>query len=306
MGETVAAPNAKETMQAYQQYLPSIMQEMSQQVPGVAASNLLATQQTQPAYNALNLQELQNYALPEAQIGQQVAQSNALAGANTNLAQLQGPGGQAAQAALNVNQATNPNYYTAQNAASTGAANAVNAINLGGLSPGETNAVERSLNATNQSTGNAGLINPLNTINNAMNFGGAYNSKIGLMNNAVNAASGAANSAAGNGGFNGVSVALGQPNTSTGANFGTGQFQTSSPTSNAGSQGNAFNFGSGLLGNMTSLANANTGAQASIANASSPASYFGSAMQGASGCCFIFLESYHGKLPKCIRKSRNI
>jgi len=83
----------------------------------------------------------------------------------------------------------------ASNAAAQGGAAAVNAINLNGLSPGEAAATERSLNQSNTSTGNLGLLNPTNTISNAMNFGGAFNSKIPLMEGAVNAAAAGSNAA---------------------------------------------------------------------------------------------------------------
>jgi hypothetical protein len=82
---------------------------------------------------------------------------------------------------------------SALTAANTGATNAVNAINTNGLSPGEYNATERSLNNSNLSTGNLGVTNGTNTIANAMNFGGAFNSKIPLLNNAASTAAGVAN-----------------------------------------------------------------------------------------------------------------
>jgi len=83
----------------------------------------------------------------------------------------------------------------ALSAAVNGATAGVNAINLNGLSPGESNAIERANNQGLSTSGNLGLNNPTNTLSNAANFGGAFNSKIGLMNNAVNSASGASNAA---------------------------------------------------------------------------------------------------------------
>lgn len=226
-------------------------------------------------YNALNLQQMQRYALPEAQVGQQVADSNAQAGARTNLAQITGAGGQAATAATALNRQLNPGFYTASDAASKGAADTISNINLKGLSPGESNAVERSLNQTNTATGNLGLVNPMNTISNAMNFGGAYNAKLGLMNNAVGAASQAAQ-ASGASGINPVSVALGQPNVSTMSNFGSGQFTNTNPSSVAGAAGNAFNFGSGTMNSLTSGNNAAQASGATMAGQSSPVAVGGS------------------------------
>ncbi len=310
MGSTYSTPSntpAPQTeaqiLQQYANYLPGAAQATENQIMPTAQASTAATMATEPELNALNLNQLQQYALPEAQVGQQVSNANALAGAQTNLNQLTGAGGQAAKAALSLNQQTNPDYYNAQNAASTGAVNAVNAINLGGLSPGESAATERSLNQNNVGTGNLGLLNPENTISNALNFGGAFNSKIGLMNSAVGSATNAANSAAGNGGLNTTNVALGQPNTSTLGNFGTSQLTPSNSTTSAGSTGDVFNFGSGLLNQSNSLNSSNnslTGQLGSTAmNTGSPGSYL------ADVCCFIFLEAYHGKLPACIRRGRN-
>lgn len=290
-------------LQAYSKYLPTLTPEVAAQIPGIAQKQLEAAQQTQGGYNQLNLDQLNKYALPEAQVGQNVARSNALAGAETNLAQLQGSGGEAARAAADVNRATNPDYYTAQDAASKGAAQAIGAINLNGLSPGEEAAIERSTNQNNIGTGNLGVLNPTNTISNAVNFGGAFNSKVGLMNNAVNSASTAANSASNNGGFNGVNVALGQPNVSTAGNFGTNAFSPASSTTSAGSAGNAFNFAGGLMNNMNSANNSLIGANAQTGaaqiGANSPAAYLGAV------CCFIFLEAYHGNIPKHVRHGRD-
>lgn len=310
MGATYATPSnspAPQTegqiLQQYAQYLPGAAQSTIGQIGPTAQATTAATEATQPQLNALNLQQLQQYALPEAVVGQQVSNSNALAGAQTNLSQLQGPGGQAASAAEALNRSTNPNYYTAQDAASKGAAAGVDAINLGGLSPGESAAAERSLNQNNVGAGNLGLLNPENTISNAINFGGAFNSKLGLMNNAVGTASNAANSAANNGGLNATNIALGQPNTSTLGNFGTSQLTPSNSTTSAGSAGNAFNFGSGLLGqssNVNSSNNSLTGQLGSTAmNTGSAGSYLGDI------CCFIFLEAYHGAIPASIRRGRD-
>jgi len=81
------------------------------------------------------------------------------------------------------------------NVATKGATDAVNAINLNGLSPEEGNAIERSTNQQNQSTGNTGNINPTTTVSNAMNFGNALTNKINTLDSAVNTATGVSNAA---------------------------------------------------------------------------------------------------------------
>lgn len=97
-----------------------------------------------------------------------------------------------ANTATGITNSNNPSF-SASNAAQQGATNAINAINLNGLSPGESNAIERSTNQANFGTGNLGLNNSTNTVSNAMNFGNALQQKIALLNNTVNSASTAAN-----------------------------------------------------------------------------------------------------------------
>lgn len=305
MGENYSQPapqSEADVLSAYQQYLPSLLNETAAGTPETAQEGLTAAQQTQPGYNQLNLDQLEQYALPEAQVGQQVANSNAQAGATTNLQQIQGAGGQAAAAATGLNKALNPDYYQAQDAASQGAAEGVNAVNLTGLTPGEEAATERSLAQSNVGSGNLGLLNPENTVKNAVDFGGAFNNKLAMLNNATSTASGAANSAA-NSGVNPVSIALGQPNPSTGTNFGSSQLTPANSTTSSGAQGNAFNFAGGLLNSSNSANNALIGANAQTGaaqiNANSPASYLGAV------CCFIFLEAYKGKIPWCVRYGRD-
>ena len=299
-GSTPKPEKMASVLQAYTQYLPSLLNATAATQPEVAQQQLAATQATQPGYNALNLQQAQQYALPLAQVGQQVQNSNALAGGATNLAQIQGTGGQAAQAAAQLAQQLNPNYYNIQNTSSQKAVDLLNSIKLGGLSGGEQAAVERSLARDSMGTGNLGLNNATNSISNAMNFGGAFNSKLGTLSNALNTANQTATSAQ-NTGFNPVNIALGQPNASTMGNFGTGTFNTTNAATQNASGNNAFGFGQGLMGNMTSMNNANTSAAASQS-----AAQMGmiSSLAGTA-CCFIFLESYHGELPWYVRHCRD-
>jgi len=299
MGDSYATPapaNYGPTMAQYAKYLPQVQSETNAGILPTSQAVTKATQQAIPALNALDLKQLSNYALPEAQIGEQISNANALSGAQTNLTQIQGAGGQAATAAQNLENTLSPSEAAAQK----GSTAAVNAIDLGGLSPGEEAATERSLNQSNVGTGNLGVLNPTNTISNALNFGGAFNSKIPLMNAAASTASGVAS---GNP-VNPTNVALGQPNTSTLGNFGSTALQTGTSNTSAGASGNNVATSGGLLSGLTSMGNANLGAEAqlgstTISNSSIP-SYLNSV-----DCCFIFLEAYHGAIPLHVRKARN-
>jgi hypothetical protein len=183
-----------------------------------------------------------------------------------------------------LNQMLNPNYYSSQSAATTGANSGVgaaqagiNAVGLGGLSPGEEAATERSLNQSLAGTGNLGNNNPTNTIANALNFGGAFNNKLGLyqsalggLNSATGSASGSANSASGNAGFS---------PTGTANQFGVGQFQTMTPSSGVPAMNSANALASSLFGSSVSGNSAAQGYGTQLANAGSPLSYANSVGQ---------------------------
>jgi len=123
-----AAESTGNMLSAYTQYLPGLIQSTAAQQPNVAQAQLNATMNTQPLYNALNLQQAQQYAVPLAQVGQQVADSNAQAGALTNYNQLTGIGGASALAAEQLARQTNPGYYQVQDASNQKATDLLNSF----------------------------------------------------------------------------------------------------------------------------------------------------------------------------------
>src|SRR5678815_2052134 len=146
------------TFRNYLRYLPQILQATSAIQPGI--------DQTQ-AGSALNI--LRNFAPEATELGSNLTAQNTAAGATTVGNTLTGQGGQNVIAASALDRAINPDYYSTRTAAAQTAQNALGAINLTGLSPGESAAVERSLNQTNTANGNLGLVNPTTTVSNAMN-----------------------------------------------------------------------------------------------------------------------------------------
>lgn len=250
------------------QYLPSVLRATSSQSLPLAQDQLAATQATEPAYQQLNADLTAQYAPSLARTNAEVQRIQSLEGAETNRQQLVGAGGDAARAAMSLDRETNPDYWKVQDAASNKAVDLLGAVNLNGLSPGEAAAVERSLNQNNTSTGNLGVNNATNTVANAMQFGGAFNSKLDRAANAITTATGTAQGAR-NTGFSPVNVALGQPSTS-----GMTQFQQSG--SQGGATQGALSFGSGLLSDRFGMNSAAIGAAASRANANSVPSYIGS------------------------------
>lgn len=259
----------------YMKNIPKLLEATSSATPTVEGNNLKAAQETQPGYQQLNYDLTKQFAPGLAQIGSDIQRQNALEGAETNVQQIKGAGGDAARAATDLARETNPNFYKVMDEASNKAKEALGAINLNGLSPGEAAAVERSLNQTNTATGNLGLINPTNTITNALNFGGAFNSKIDKLNNVINTANQTATTSQ-NTGVNPVNIALGQPNTSTLSNAGLSTYTPANATTTAPSTSGGLNFGSGVFGGLTGVQNANTGAQAQLDVANSIPAYLGS------------------------------
>jgi len=283
---------------AYTQFLPGVAQVTNNQTLPTALSNFNANLATTPLNNALNLQQLQQYALPTANVEQAVQRSNALAGANTNLAQTLGAGGANVLATNELNRLSNPNYTANADASARQSVNALNAINLNGLAPGEQNAVERSLNQSNNATGNLGVSNATNDVANAMNFGGAFNNKIGILNNTLGTASGVGNMLQNNGLGQTSAIALGQPAPSTASTFGAGTFGPNGQQAGSSAQSTANQF----LGGANQIANTQLGAQATSNYQNSPQ---GSFVANSGACCFIFMEAYHGEMPVSVRKCRD-
>lgn len=284
------------TYDAYLKYLPQISGANRAEIMPDAQANLAATQATMPGYNALNLQQLQQYGLPSAQVGQQIANSNSLAGAQTNVNLLGGAGGQAARDATALSRELNPAYWGVQDNASRQANNLLNSFNINGLSPGEQNATERAINQGGQGSGNLGLINNTNTLSNALNFGGAFNTKQALMGNAIGTANQTAQSAMNNG-INPTQIALGTSQANQGTSF---QNPNYNPLAGVGSSGN------GLLESLSGLSGSNMQLQAKNNYDNSSQGGYNTFTQGVgNACCFIFLESYNGVLPWYVRVERD-
>ena len=245
----------------YAQYLPSYLQENAGQIA--------------PFTNALNSSALNSVTGTGGKVAQSVA--NLTNQVNPAVAGALGTAGATAGAA---------------NTAVQGAANQLGAINLNGLSPGEANATERSLNQNNTGTGNLGLLNPTNTIANAMNFGGAFNSKIPLYNTAVNTASGAANA------MQGANTAFGNAaNTATNAQAGVNALANPTNAALGATFQNAGLLNTAATGNFSQ--NSGGGSSNSINLGTSAGG------QSSLGCCFIFMEAYKGNMPLSVRKFRD-
>jgi hypothetical protein len=238
----VAPQSSQETtdqiLSAYTKNIPGLLNATTSGTTDQAKQELAAAQAVTPGYNQLSLDSMNQY-------GQQVADAQN----RINTATLQGTGAETAAAAKALQDKTNPEYAGVRNAGAAQSTNLLNSINLNGLSGGERAEVERSLNKSNTATGNLGLDNATNAVQNAMQFGDRLSQKRAELGGAINTATNFMGTQAG-ATPNPVATAFGGP---TGAQT---NFTASSPTSAAGSLG----FGQNALGSIAGA----TGAQNSI------------------------------------------
>ena len=242
-GVSSASPQAtpQQLADIYTSNLPAMLGVTAGQSTPTAQAVANASAAANPIYTQSGLTQLQQLAPGYQQAGANLATQQA--GTTTGL--LNGAGGQAAQAATNLSNNLNP----VQQASNAQATNLLNSVNLNGLSAGEQNATERSLNQSNYATGNLGLDNATNAVANAMNFGGAFNNKLGILGSALGSAGGVASNQ--NTFAQPVATALNAGNTST--NFGLGTF---APTQGSTAGTSALGFGSSIFGGQAQNASA--------------------------------------------------
>lgn len=280
--------------QNYIKFLPEIMRVTAGAETPAAQGILQASQAVSPEYAKLLESQLSTYGVPLAQAGGAVNTAQAKAGADTNLALLQGSGGDVARASSSLDKELNPELYGARTSTANQLMNLLGSYNLNGLSGSERAEVERSLNQSNTVTGNLGLDNATNAVSNAMNFGSKLQEKRTNLSNALQTATGAI-TALQNTSFNPVATAL---STAPTTNLGTSMFQ---PVTNTAS--NTLPFGQGVLGASSGIYQASIAprAQASYNN-----SVLGASNNAISSiCCFIMLEAYNGQMPWWVRKCRD-
>ena len=269
---SASSPQAtpQQMLQTYSQYLPQILGITSGTTGSTATGLANAANAANPIYTQGTQSQLNNQAGGYVSAGTNLANQQAAGQAGL----ISGAGGQAATNAVNLNNSLN----TAQAGSNALASQLGGAINLNGLSPGEYNATERANNQGLTATGNLGVNNGTNTVANAMNFGGAFNNKIGIASNALGSMTGVAN--AQNAQVNPVSTATNAGNVSN--NFGASLFNPS--------QANA---------NLTVPYSAASSLGNQVASVSSAQNSSGGSAQG--GVCFLTTVAceYLGKEDNC-------
>jgi len=254
----VAPDSSQESMEsilsAYQKNLPSILSATGALTPELAGRELEAAQGTTGGYNQLALDQLQQYGLPIGQLAQ------------------------------NMQDQLNPGVAANAKAAGAKSLDLLNSINLNGLTPAERAETERSLNQSSYATGNLGLDNATNAVQNAMSYGDRLGQKRSDLAGAISTANGFMGSA--------------QP-----TQFG---MNASVNTGKAGDNSQALGFGQGMMGNMTSTQNAQNQLLSEDNWRNSRGYALSDAGKNASSvCCFIFLEATNGKLPWYVRAERD-
>lgn len=247
-GHNAPQMTPQQLFDVYNKNLPTTLGTTVGQAGTTANTLAGAAAGANPTYTASGLQQLQQFAPGYQQAGANIAKQQA----KSQVDLLKGAGGQAATAGQELTNNLNP----ALAAANRGAVAGVNSINLNGLSPGEQNSVERSLNQSNYATGRLGIDNATNAVSNAMNFGGAFNSKLGLLNQAVGSAVNAGN--ASNAAFNPYAAATNASN--IGNNFGLSTFN---PTQANGTITAPLTFGSSIFAPTSSNASSQVGKSSS-------------------------------------------
>lgn len=278
--------STNQQLQAYLNNMPALYRGQAQGIIN-----------NQPNLNELGYQQAQQYGLPTARIQQQIADSNAQAGAASNLGLLQGAGGDVARAATNLSKELNPNYYKVSDASATGAVNLLNSMNLNGLSEGERAAVERSLNQSNYATGNLGLDNATNAVQNAMSYGDRMSGKRAEYASMLGAANNTLTANQQNNPINTTALGLGTSQTNTGNITSFGMPNTGFATND-------------VMSGIPQMISGASNQQNQLLNEynkwNSDRGKLDSWAQNMGGmCCFIFLEATNGKLPWYVRAERD-
>jgi len=201
----------QQLLSLYGTALPQIANTSGASIAPLSTSLATGAAAANPILSGSTLSQLSGMAPSYAGAGANVGNVNDLLSSGI----LNSGGSVLSSAATGLLGQTNP----AQQAANSQATNLVNSINLGGLTGGEQEAVERSLNQSLNGTGNLGLNNATNAVSNAMNFGNALQTKRAALGSALGVATGVSGQQ--NSNFNPVNAALSNPSNT---NFGLSQF----------------------------------------------------------------------------------
>jgi hypothetical protein len=172
---TDVGQSTNQSMQAVIENLPRYMQAINQQLLPTAQANLSTEQAISPAEQALQYQLFNQFAPQYAQTQSQIQAQQQQAQGASNLASIQGAGGQATMANQALQQQIDPEYYAVRN----NSANKLLDLLNNPISGSEQTAIERANSQNALGGGRLGLNTNQQTVSNAMNFGSAGRDRLG-------------------------------------------------------------------------------------------------------------------------------
>ena len=201
-------------LQAYLKNLGPLTQATAANLPVLDRAQLALAQETAPGWAELQ----KNLALSQGvPLAENAARSEAAANAikSQSDADILGTTGLSyARLADALQREVDPEYYATRAAAGRQAQDLLGSYSLNGLSPTEENEAIKSITRSNLATGTYGLPSQINTLNNAMQYGSAFDRKRQNLAGAIGTAAGAM--PAFRSGIDVSQAALGRPSMATG------------------------------------------------------------------------------------------
>lgn len=288
-----ASESTAEMLRGYTEGLPGFMEVTRQQTMPTALNALDVAKAVSPEYSKLQADLYNTYGKQMNQIGQEIAASNAQAQAASDLAVLQGTGQDVIKAGVEAQKLADPEYYATR----ANMAKALGELMNGGLTGGETEAIQRSLN---QNAEAAGLTTPsaARTVAEAQTFGGAARDRLSQALNQATQALPTMKS-----GVDAFQQATGR---STMANTGDTKFTGAKDDESYGSS--AQQMGQSLLGELGANNRTAMGINAQRKDSLDRAMQVAESVTRGVGnvCCFIFMEAYNGTIPSYVRVARDM
>lgn len=228
-------PNAEQSasmFEALRKFAPGAISAISAIAPQTATDTLHAQQATAPGYAALQNQITAQYGPEAARIGNEINNTNQLAGAQTEANLLKGPGQELISGALSAQQKLDPEYYQSRGTISKALNDYLGGYDPNRLSGSELEQINRGI------SGREGPLtsSALKTVQNAQTFGNAATQRWQNFGNAITQASAALPGL--KSGLTGFEIATKRPLTSN-----SGEARLSSPTTPGVNDATNTNFG---------------------------------------------------------------
>jgi hypothetical protein len=237
--EDPSAPKPSESvdeiMRAFGKYLPDFLNTEMGWMQPMEQATFATSKEFSPKWAKLQSKLYNQYAPKLAETSQQIDAANKMAGAQGDLAVLQGPGAQSVDAVTEMLRKTDPEFFSTRQLT----AQKIDELLGSGLTPAEEEAVSRRLSRERVDSG-ISVPTSTNTVSEAMQFGDAARKRTLEGVAAANSFLPASRT-----GFDPTQVALGRPSINTGDSKFMGVQQ---PANVKGESENFFNTTAGLQG----------------------------------------------------------